>query len=525
MVIKRFLKQTAIATTLVSLLLFNCSKKPTEQVSKNDYVIYNEKTVEILEKESSQISDFTEDSVLTFSTPQDFEQDNILRILPNSTFSEGILLKIDSAKNKKEFQTSRATIEDAVQECKYHFSFELQPENAMPSSKNITVKRAAAETGFDFDVGFDSLVIHDFDNDPSTLFDQILADGQLYFNADCEGYLDKGFLKINELFFKINAEEKLDFSIFSRGGRLELSESEDLGTLTFPPLTLGPLVITPSLDFYFVGHGKTNFLDFKTEQSLNITLGVHYKNSSWQSIVEKNTSLDFNLSRLSAKSELEGMLGVDFTTKVYGVAGPFAGIMAGAKAEVDIDSDVLWKINSRLEALVGAKAKIFGITLANYNKEIYNLEKTIAQSNSRGELDSTATFDRRFNGAIVIGGYSPYNSFSENLKFSTSGSLTSIDVPIHGWKPVEFFWNLKDPEQSSKIVLSGNARSATFSDPRSYDSVNYVNLFSNESIPISKNKTLYLEIIESEAPSSENEYIHWFSVSRTHGRRVWVKPE
>jgi chitodextrinase len=188
--------------------------------------------------------------------------------------------------------------------------------------------------------------------------------------------LDFGLLTgINEFKFIVNPQLTLDEMQF----RLEESVihvDKNIGTgLTFTPIVIGPVVLTPTSQFVWQLDGDIKVgLEFDGSLNAGGALGVHYlKSAGWQGVGNLKASANFTFANTAAKAsgELDTVFGMETGLKLYGVVGPSIIVgpflnATGSVAASQQESCVRWNVTYGVRAKGRAEASILGWEIAKY---------------------------------------------------------------------------------------------------------------------------------------------------------------
>lgn len=303
------------------------------------------------------------------------------------TTSEGILLKVDSvidADNKLTIFTSKATLEEAIEECDISFSQEIKLENI----KSMSLKEGVGLVRYKSDEGFylkiDNVIIYDKDGNANTTNDQLKLNGNVYVKPDFKFELKIFSFKLKRLKFESTITEKFDLSMVAS---LALSKEKkvSIGEIHLNPIIIPatpPIVITPKITMYVGANAEIEgAVSMGIIQDSTFTAGVLYKNERWTSY--KNFTNDFNFipPTLSATATGKIYVGPQVSFKLYGVAGPYIEAHGYARLVANPINNPWWMLYGGLGVGLGVKVEVFSHTLMDWGKsDIIGYEEIIAQA-------------------------------------------------------------------------------------------------------------------------------------------------
>jgi chitodextrinase len=186
--------------------------------------------------------------------------------------------------------------------------------------------------------------------------------------------MDFGVLTgVKEFKFVVNPELKLD-DLSARLSESVIHVDKNV-VLSFTPIVIGPIVITPTSRLVWQLDGTVKVgVAFSGSVTTGGALGLHYlRGAGVTGVGNWNSSATFSFADTSAKGsgELDTTVAIDTGVKFFGVAGPsiIVGPYVNATGTVEIsnvESCVRWSITYGARAKGRAEASILGWEIAKY---------------------------------------------------------------------------------------------------------------------------------------------------------------
>ena len=226
-------------------------------------------------------------------------------------------------------------------------------------------------------VGFDNVVIYDYDDTSVTTNDQVILDGNLAIEPDFHVSFDISGFSLEELTFEVTGQLSANLNV---DARREAQFGDPDGTLVstihFTPYTflIGPVpvVLVPTMGIYVGVDGKVTAqanLGLKVDAST--TLGFGYHDGSFGPIAEVDYggTLEVPSFQDGATGDARAFARSHLTVTAYGIAGGYVDLRAYARAYVDVAQDPWWRLCAGVEgsavAHVGIEIDIFGFPIAH----------------------------------------------------------------------------------------------------------------------------------------------------------------
>lgn len=327
-----------------------------------------------------------------------------LNLLDAGNLKEGaILISLENggsiskviSKQGAALETRPASMEEAFESLDAVYSGELKPGEVKKTDYfygGLSLDGSKGD-GKEFNLKLDKVVLYDYDGDPATKDDRIVADGDMNFllGLDWDIKIDRNSIK--ELTFANKVDQKSVFDVLlSTPIRIPLPFKKEfkLVEYEFAPVIIGPVVFTPivtvsaGFDVGVAGKVKVNI-----NQKLSGRYGTHYLDGRWNGISEtKEKSFKGFLSFLGADGWLKGYAGPKIKLNFYNTAGPYVEGFGYLKAKAATASFhplmINWGLYGGLEANAGVSVKIFSFGMKDFKKTIATYEHLIGSGTFGG---------------------------------------------------------------------------------------------------------------------------------------------
>jgi uncharacterized protein (TIGR02145 family) len=310
-----------------------------------------------------------------------------------SSAGSGYLLKItalDHINGKVVASVTQATIPEAMSKGKIVFSGTL----TYPKLKNIRYlhegvkvlpdpKTKNTSEGILFPV---NVVIYDEDGNLSTTDDQIQIEGEFNLSGDANGQIIVDLFppKVVLIDLSYTLSESLNLSTTIQLFNLQYDNEITLAVLDFTPIVLMtplPVVIIPEVELKAgVNVNVQSNLHTGIEQYYNYTVGCKYENSQWSTYQTINDGFNFTPPTLNATAFGQAYLKPELSFKFWGVAAPYLNAKLYGEVDADIQTTPWWTLYAGLGVNLGVNVEIFGNELLDYEYEILDLKKKLAEA-------------------------------------------------------------------------------------------------------------------------------------------------
>ena len=179
--------------------------------------------------------------------------------------------------------------------------------------------------------------------------------------------------------FSVSISPDVLFNI-SVTGVLDEEYRKYLGTLYFPPIVMGPVVLVPSIDLYLKTHFEGK-IAWGGDFHATLDAGIRYSRNTWTPFADINA--DGSLNDLKMNGRTEAAFGPEVALKLYGLAGPYFalqgyvsanGTISTAKQSIDFEG------TAGARGRLGGKLEILGKHFADLDFDLFDVHKGITLS-------------------------------------------------------------------------------------------------------------------------------------------------
>jgi uncharacterized protein (TIGR02145 family) len=339
---------------------------------------------------SSNLVNISNDS-LTFTFQSEFS--NIYKPAINDILvienGDGLLRKIteiDSSGSSIVLTTQEATLEDAIEEGNISLKQNLQKARINKVDyyyEGISYKlNKGQESNFDFDL---DIILYDLDGNPNTVNDQVKLVGNFILDADVVFEAKISSFKLRNAKIGLEATNSESLELIANLN-YTISKEITLATVHFSPIyfQLGPIpvVIVIKLDIKAGGSGYANAsLSVGFENTVSFEAGISYvRGQGWDPYSEFDNQFNYNPPTLTANAGARVFVKPEISVGVYGVLAGYANAEAYGEILVDFFNNPWWQLYAGLDFGVGARARIFGIEIFDFDTNVLELRWLLAQA-------------------------------------------------------------------------------------------------------------------------------------------------
>ncbi len=356
----------------------------------------------------------------------------------NDVIPNGILRKVTSiSNNDKTIYTIQTNLEEAIKNCSVEFNNKLTPSLVESSILARGVMDRSLGEGFDFNINLENVILYDADENPSTVNDQVIANGNISFNSDFDIYLQIQDFKLTELKFENKINEIVNLELIGECSMPYINKTIKIAEYNFTPFVAVwipttppfPIVLAPKLEVNVNFEGElSSDITISVTQNVELISGLLYENGNWSPISDFSNDFQFNEPQLTANAFAKVSVGPRLNLLLYGVAGPYAEINGYSKIEADVNEHPWWSLYGGLEAKLGVNVQVLGRTIADYNKTVIDFEKLLAEGENTTSI-LTDSRDGKIYNIIKIG-----NQWwmAENLNYEIDNSWYYGNDPHNG---------------------------------------------------------------------------------------------
>jgi uncharacterized protein (TIGR02145 family) len=380
--------------TFISFVIFfqSCSEEenPVQPPDVNEVIIpETTKSVDSTDY-SSNLVNISNDS-LTFTFQSGFDTIynpavNDILVIENGA---GLLRKItdiQSSGNQTVITTMQATLEEAIEQGNISLKQNLQKARISKVDyyyKGIEYKiNKGQESNFDFDL---DIVLYDLDGNPNTTNDQVKLVGNFILDADVVFEAKISSFKLRNAKIGLEATNSESLELIAQLN-YTIEKEITLATVHFSPIyfQLGPIpvVIVIKLDIKAGGSGYANAsLSVGFENTITYEAGISYvRGQGWNPYSDFDNQFNYNPPVLTANAGARIFVKPEISVGVYGVLAGYANAEAYGEILVDFFNSPWWQLYAGLDFGVGARAKIWGIELFDFETNVLELRWLLAQA-------------------------------------------------------------------------------------------------------------------------------------------------
>jgi hypothetical protein len=294
-------------------------------------------------------------------------------------------------------ETEEATLEDAIESGEAHLSHVLTPDQAQKVTQLSGVTLATApQSGDDFYLIIEEVVLYDDDGDPGTEDDQITADGSILLQPGFDLRLKVRDRHLEELSFTTSAVETADLEITSGVELPSVEEEVEVARYSLSAVTIWvgavPVVVLPVLRVNVGVDGRVHVgVTTGVVQHAALRAGVKYADETWRPVTGFSNHFQYHPPELSADLDVKGYVIAQLSLLLYGVAGPYAEIDAYLKLEADVSATSQWVLYGGLDAPIGVNVEVLGRLLADYETLAIGYRLALAHAYSTNPPDTPSS--------------------------------------------------------------------------------------------------------------------------------------
>jgi len=379
--------------TVISFVIFfpNCSEdNPVEPPDGNQVKIpETTKSVDSTDYSSNLVNISSDSLTFTFQSGFDTIYNpavNDILVIENGA---GLLRKItdiQSSGNQTVITTRQATLEEAIEEGNISIKQNLQKAQISKVDyyyEGIEYKiNKGQESNFEFDL---DIVLYDLDGNHNTTNDQVKLIGNFMLDADVVFEARISSFKLRNAKIGLEATNSESLELIAQLN-YTIEKEITLATVHFSPIyfQLGPIpvVIVIKLDVKAGGSGYANAsLSVGFENTISYEAGISYvRGQGWDPYSNFNNQFNYNPPTLTANAGARVFVKPEISVGVYGVLAGYANAEAYGEILVDFFNSPWWQLYAGLDFGVGARAKILGIEIFDFETNVLELRWLLAQA-------------------------------------------------------------------------------------------------------------------------------------------------
>ena len=376
---------------LISFVIFfqSCSEEenPVEPPGGNEVIIpETTKSVDSTDYSSNLINISNDSLTFTFQSGFDTIYNpavNDVLVIANGSGLLRKITNIDSSGSSIVLTTQQATLEDAIEEGNIILKQNLQEAQISKVDyyyEGIEYKiNKGQESNFDFDL---DIIL----NDQVKLVGNFMLDADVVFEARVSSF------KLRNAKIGLEATNSESLELIAQLS-YTIEKEITLATIHFSPIyfQLGPIpvVIAIKLDVKAGGSGYANAsLSVGFENTVSYEAGISYvRGQGWNTYSDFNNQFNYNPPTLRANAGARVFVKPEISVGLYGVLAGYANAEPYGEIQVDFFNSPWWQLYAGLDFGVGARAKILGITLFDFETNVLELRWLLAQASGGNLLD------------------------------------------------------------------------------------------------------------------------------------------
>ena len=306
---------------------------------------------------------------------------------------KGLLAKVTGiSSNRETIYTTSAAFDEVIKN--YSFSIDnYKLKSSQIISSNLEKGITRMNVG-DFTYNFDDVVIFDFDENLSTTYDQIIANGKISFDTNFTLNFEIGD-SLENLSFEGEFSDNLNLTISSSDYSSNIDEYKKIAYHEFPdiwftiPVTPPiPVVLTPAIEFGVGIKGHLPELSTSLNQNANLTIGAFY-DDQWHPIKNFQNNFDFYPPHFSGDSDVFAYASGKLLVYLYHSIGGYAEAKAGPEFKSWIEGiNNYWELSGKLQGGLGIDIGIFGRSLADFNANLIDYSKLLGSGSEQLPLET-----------------------------------------------------------------------------------------------------------------------------------------
>ncbi len=362
-----------------------------------------ETTHKLTEETTSQLSEISDDgSVYTFSNVnseiENVSVGDVILSDPSDAAPYGFLRKVTSRHEQDGnliLETEQATLEDAFESVSMNVEQDLLPENVtnMETASGVKFVQTPTDSEY-FEFNLDSFVLFDEDEDPSTVDDQIVANGYLRLRPTVRFSILMDGQQIEDLYFSTTWHVENGLSISSQVLATIYSEESILAhPIPLPPLP-GPITVTPAIDIRIGIDGSVYAgISSTVNQTSSFTAGVQMVDNEWQPFSDFSTDFTYQQEESNTGILFKAYAGPSLSFMVYGIIGPYMQANLALTLDIEPTADPWLTLQGGLEVPLGVYMEIFSIRIFDFRVLSIDFWITLFSIGSNNNQDPEIPFD------------------------------------------------------------------------------------------------------------------------------------
>jgi len=252
-------------------------------------------------------------------------------------------------------------------------------------------------------------------------------------------------------------------------GTLDKEIKKELASYQFATIVVWfgpvPVTFTPELSVYIGADGEvTAGVSSEVSTVTTMTTGLEWKRGSgWSPIKSFGNTRTYKPPELFGTMSLRAFAGLELMLKIYQLAGPTASLEAYTGLFADTSKTPWWKLSAGLDAKLGFKVDVVGVTLAEFETSFNLFEYILAQAGGAHQPQGAVS------GKILVAGTTtPVDGATVELhQGAANPSGTLVNTTTSGSDGAYAFAGVTPGSYTvvaSKIDFAANNRTVTVTD-------------------------------------------------------------
>jgi hypothetical protein len=287
-----------------------------------------------------------------------------------------------------EIETAPASLTEAIQQGAIDLNCSL---SSLPVRAAIEAQGVGLQAGgptihaAGLEVRLDHVVLADADGDPTTTYDQVVANGRVILEPSLSLRLRIRDFEVQEFSFVSQTRETSDLQLIASVDLVDYHVRQELATYTFTPIVIWvgtvPVVFTPVLRVHVGLDGTVTVgISAGVSQQTTLTAGATYLDGTWSPVSDLTHAASFTPPTLFATARAAAYVGPQLSLLVYGVAGPYAQTEGYLELVADLFQVPWWQLFAGLRGQVGVRVEVFGHLLASYEATLFDERWLLAEA-------------------------------------------------------------------------------------------------------------------------------------------------
>jgi len=390
----RLYRPALVAAALVLLVVFNTCRKDEKKPEDDVIVPATTKVISDEKWDYYFISSDSTDWTLAMDPGIALQEGVQVGDVLVSSAGRGLLRRITGIRSENGIvylSTEPASVCQAIEKGSLNFQRDLammmkgaKIQYLVPGVKMRPLLKDGKETQLSFSI---EVPIHD----------NITLTGELTLAPSIEGVVKINDYTLEYLKMVFVMDEQFELTNTVDVEFLKFEKEQEFAKVTFPTFTVMvgpvPVVVTPEFVLKLgVNVDVTSELTVGIIQQLKVTAGLEYASGEWAPISGLEKSFGHSGPELTNTLAAKAYIKPELSMMIYGVVSPTLSAELYGLLEADLAATPWWTLYAGLSADIGIKIKVWILTLADYNVNLFDLKYPIADAGNPGNTKPSAVF-------------------------------------------------------------------------------------------------------------------------------------